>query len=100
MVLTTCRVNIGELNPFSYNNIRFSYCFSSIYYTNKGQKMIIKPEYKGERLLTLKETAELLSLNPDTLYRWRMYNKFPELQRIKIGGRVFFKLSCITSLMN
>lgn len=62
--------------------------------------MIIKPDYKQETLLTLKETAELLNLKPDTLYHWNMHNKFNELQRVKIGGRVFFKLSCITSLMN
>jgi predicted DNA-binding transcriptional regulator AlpA len=57
--------------------------------------MIQIPNYSDDALLTLKETAELLNLKPDTLYHWSMRNKFNDLQRVKIGGKVYFKYASI-----
>lgn len=63
--------------------------------------MIIKPNYEGERLLTVKELAELLSLHPSSIYHWHCgKNLYPEIQRVKIGKHVYFKLSSVLALMN
>ena len=61
--------------------------------------MINKPTYQGEKLLTVKEAAEILNLKPQTLYNGNFYKSFPEMGRVKIGGRLFYKLSCITTQM-
>lgn len=63
--------------------------------------MITKPEYSPEKtsLLSLAETAELLNIRPDTLRHWSYRNYFPQLKPVKIGGRIFYKYSCINALL-
>lgn len=61
--------------------------------------MIQKPNYPPETsLLSLSETAALLNIRPDTLRHWACRDYFPQLERVKIGGRIFYKTSSIDAL--
>lgn len=53
-----------------------------------------------ETLLTVDELAKILKIKPDTIYHWNIRNAFPEIKRVKIAGKVYFKLSSIADLIN
>ncbi len=53
-----------------------------------------------ETLLTVQELSQLLKVKPDTIYHWNLRNAFPEIKRVKIAGKVYFKLSSIADLIN
>lgn len=56
--------------------------------------------YTHDTLLTVHELAELLKVKPDTIYHWHIRKAFPEIERVKIAGKVYYKLSSIMSLIN
>lgn len=96
MVLTTCRVNMSELKQIFQTISSF---FTMLVLYIKGKTMITKPKYTSETYLTVAETAELLNVTKSTIYHWILYQSFPELKYFKMKGRIYFKLSSITSLM-
>lgn len=51
--------------------------------------------YTHETLLTVHELATLLKIKPDTIYHWHLRNAYPEIKRVKIAGKVYFKLSSL-----
>lgn len=53
-----------------------------------------------ETLLTVQELSQLLKVKPDTIYHWNLRNAFPEIKRVKIAGKLYFKLSSIADLIN
>lgn len=62
--------------------------------------MIQKPSYSSEAsLLSLAETAALLNVRPDTLRHWAYRDYFPQLEKVKIGGRIYYKTSSIDALL-
>jgi hypothetical protein len=50
-----------------------------------------------DKLLSPKETGEMLSIDVSTLYRW---DKLGYLTKIKIGGKVRYRLSDIQKLFS
>ena len=60
------------------------------------QELSIVPQSKDERLLSPKETGEMLGIDLSTLYRW---DKLDYLTKIKIGGKVRYRLSDIQKLL-
>lgn len=56
----------------------------------------------GERLLTEREAAQLLGLQPSTLRRWRSVGQpgQPEFCRIGGGRAIRYKLSTLTAYMS
>ncbi len=46
-------------------------------------------------LLTTEETAAWLGLNPHTLEVWRSVGRYPELEYIKVGRLVRYKLAAV-----
>ena len=53
-----------------------------------------------ETLLTVQELSQLLKVKPDTIYHWNIRKAFPEIKRVKIAGKVYFKLSSVAALIN
>ena len=48
-----------------------------------------------DTLLTVHELANLLKIKPDTIYHWNLRKAYPEIKRVKIAGKVYFKLSSL-----
>ena len=62
--------------------------------------MIKKPNIPSDvSLLTVTETAELLNIKANSLYHWNSNDFFPQLRRVKIGGRVYFTAASVESLL-
>ncbi|MBR6685512.1 MAG: helix-turn-helix domain-containing protein [Alphaproteobacteria bacterium] len=53
-----------------------------------------------ETLLTVHELANLLKIKPDTIYHWHLRKAYPEIKRVKIAGKVYFKLSSLQPFLN
>lgn len=56
--------------------------------------------YIHETLLTVHELATLLKIKPDTIYHWHLRNAYPEIKRVKIAGKVYFKLSSLRPFLD
>ena len=54
------------------------------------------PKSNPDRLLSPKETGEMLGIDLSTLYRW---DKLGYLTKIKIGGKARYRLSDIQNLL-
>lgn len=54
-------------------------------------------EDKGERYLSIKQTCEMLGVDPSTLWRWRNRNY---LVPVEIGGKRRYRLSEIRRMLN
>lgn len=62
--------------------------------------MIKKPNIPSDAsLLTVAETAKLLNLKANSLYHWNCNDYFPQLRRVKVGGRVYFTAASVESLL-
>lgn len=60
----------------------------------------IQMTYTHETLLTVHELATLLKIKPDTIYHWNLRKAYPEIKRVKIAGKVYFKLSSLQPFLN
>ena len=60
------------------------------------QEISNAPKTNPDRLVTPKETAEMLAVDLSTLYRW---DKMGYLNKVKIGGKVFYRMSDIQKLI-
>jgi predicted DNA-binding transcriptional regulator AlpA len=56
-------------------------------------------KFEGERLLTTKQTAEMIGMQPGTLTRGRVYGNKNLPTYLKIGKAVRYKLSTIMAWM-
>ena len=62
--------------------------------------MIQKPNIPSDvSLFSVAETAEMLNIKINTLYHWNIRDYFPQLRRVKIGGRVYFTAASVESLL-
>lgn len=62
--------------------------------------MIKKPNIPSDvSLYSVAETAEMLNMKANTLYHWNIRDYFPQLRRVKIGGRVYFTATSVESLL-
>lgn len=62
--------------------------------------MIKRPNLpSGVSLYSVAETAEMLNIKINTLYHWNIRDYFPQLRRVKIGGRVYFTAASVESLL-
>lgn len=85
--------NIFYINP-NFLHIKVLYIKGAVIL------MIKKPNIPSEAsLLTVTETAELLNLTANSLYHWNCKEFFPQLRRVKIGGRVYFTAASVVSLL-
>jgi len=69
------------------------YCINS---TRKNLEQIIQDENQ-EKYLSPKKAAELLEINPTTLWR---HNKSGYLKHVEIGGKRRYRLSDIKKILN
>lgn len=53
-----------------------------------------------ETLLTVQELSQLLKVKPDTIYHWNLRKAYPEIKRVKIAGKVYFKLSSLRPFLD
>lgn len=53
----------------------------------------------GKSFLTTKELSEMLNIRPDSIYRWNTKEYFPQLRRVKIGGRTYYSASSIENII-
>jgi len=60
------------------------------------QELSSVPKSSPDRLVSPKETSEMLGIDLSTLYRW---DKLGYLTKIKIGGKVRYRLSDIQKLL-
>lgn len=61
-----------------------------------NEKEDITYNIKPNKLYTVKETAQILRVEPNTIYKWK-YNK--KLPFVKSGGKLLFKGSAIKSYL-
>jgi len=62
--------------------------------------MIKKPNIPSDvSLYSVAETAEMLNMKANTLYHWNIRDYFPQLHRVKVGGRVYFTAASVESLL-
>lgn len=62
-------------------------------------KMSTTIMFEGDRLLTTKQTAEMIGMQPGTLTRGRVYGNKNLPSYLKIGKAVRYKLSTIMAWM-
>ena len=53
----------------------------------------------NDDLMTRKELAEYLKVSPNTINRWKIEGKYPDLPEIKIGRILRYRLSEIDAWM-
>ena len=66
-----------------------------MFYISRRIQMTYTQPLTHETLLTVHELANLLKIKPDTIYHWNLRKAYPEIKRVKIAGKVYFKLSSL-----